>query len=668
MKNCKQYRVKLGMSVSVVSAFMLICIGFSGCKGDTVYVDRIVEKPVDTIAPAAVTNLVATAKESRVLLTWTDAADTDIYGYEVSYSGTSAINRAIKALDKTSMIAPHGAGGCYVSGLSNGIEYTFTVKTVDTNGNKSVGVTAKATPKTVNTTDTMQIALSASVPQKNKNGETYKGNKSNTKVTVTANITTASNVKKVVWKKNGSLIAKTLLADTEASQASVDGSNNAVWTFDITATDESANGVYTVAAIDEAGREEAEQIIIDNFDFTPPEKAKNINGVYSRDLSIIILNWTEPDDIDFDHISITYTYNNGTTENETSSPTTVKKGSINKTFTEIIESAAYYTYKVVSVDSLGNESSVRVCKVSVNTAVSNCPDGFVEVKGGVYDGTQQLTPSSSVFIIGRTIEIADMYVCDHEVTQKEYETFCIYGEDRPKEEYGLGDNYPVYFISWYDAIVYCNLRSIAEGLTPAYKIGDERNPSKWDDIQSSTIGNVTKYCGPAEYSEAWTLVDRETKCYISGGVEYDITADGYRLPTEAEWEYIARNRNNDTYTYSGSNTIADVAWYELNSGGTSHEVKTTNNANGLGIYDMSGNVKELCWDLLAKHIDTSTPATGPTSSPFDGGGIVYRGGDAYYDKSYCTVFYRPQEYNRIGAYPYEINDVNTGFRIVRTVQ
>ena len=128
MKNCKQYRVKLGMSVSVVSAFMLICIGFSGCKGDTVYVDRIVEKPVDTIAPAAVTNLVATAKESRVLLTWTDAADTDIYGYEVSYSGTSAINRAIKALDKTSMIAPHGAGGCYVSGLSNGIEYTFTVK------------------------------------------------------------------------------------------------------------------------------------------------------------------------------------------------------------------------------------------------------------------------------------------------------------------------------------------------------------------------------------------------------------------------------------------------------------------------------------------------------------------------------------------------------------
>ena len=103
MKNCKKYQIKLGMSVSLVSAFLLICIGFSGCKGDTVYVDRIVEKevekPVDTIAPAAVTNLVATAKESRVLLTWTDAADTDIYGYEISYSGKQAINRAITSLD-----------------------------------------------------------------------------------------------------------------------------------------------------------------------------------------------------------------------------------------------------------------------------------------------------------------------------------------------------------------------------------------------------------------------------------------------------------------------------------------------------------------------------------------------------------------------------------------
>ncbi len=168
----------------MVSAFMMICSIFFGCKGETVYVDRVVEKEVektaDSVAPAAVTNLVATAKDNRVLLTWTDAADTDIYGYEVSYSGTTPINRAITALNKTSMIVPQGAGGCYINGLTNDSEYTFSVKTVDTSGNKSSEVTAKATPKAVNAADTMKIELTASVPQENG----YSGNKSNTKVTV----------------------------------------------------------------------------------------------------------------------------------------------------------------------------------------------------------------------------------------------------------------------------------------------------------------------------------------------------------------------------------------------------------------------------------------------------------------------------------------------------
>ena len=155
----------------------------------------------------------------------------------------------------------------------------------------------------------LKIALTAAIPQENG----YTGNKSNTKVTVTANITTASKVKKVVWKKRGSINAKILLADEDAAEATV-SDDNAVWTFDITATDESANGTYTVAAIDEAGREEAEQITIDNFDFTAPSKVKVTSTVYSSELSSIIINWTEPSDADYDHVDITFTSNDGTAD------------------------------------------------------------------------------------------------------------------------------------------------------------------------------------------------------------------------------------------------------------------------------------------------------------------------------------------------------------------
>ena len=471
--------MKRFIKLTALALSAALVFGFASCKPEIEYRDVIVEKDKkgDETAPANVTNLEATAKDSRILLTWTEAADEDVYGYEVSYNGTSAINRVVlPALDSKTMMAGKGAGGCYVSGLTNGTEYTFTVKTVDTSGNKSAGVTKTATPVASAAGETLKIALTASVPHENG----YTGNKSNTKVTVTVNITTASNVSRVVWKKNGSLNAKTLLADTAAADASATN-DNSKWTFDIPATDETANGTYTVAAIDEAGREEAEQITIDNFDFTAPGKVKVTSGLYSSQFSAIILNWTEPADSDYDHVEIAFTSNDGTSDSDFSPAENFAKGKTEYTFTEIDNTKAYYTYSLVAVDAIGNKSSAYTYKVSVNTTVKNIPEGFVEICAGEFmmgcsQGYDDNKPAHLVNIS------KDFFMCTHEVTQKEW--LDVMGTAAGTYEVGAGDDYPDYYVNWYAAIAYCNKKSIKDGLDPVYTVS---GITDWENLAYSSI-------------------------------------------------------------------------------------------------------------------------------------------------------------------------------------
>ena len=117
-----------------------------------------------------------------------------------------------------------------------------------------------------------------------------------------------------------------------------------------------------------------------------------------------------------------------------------------------------------------------------------------------------------------------------------------------------------------------------------------------------------------------------------------LTNKEFRLPTEAEWEFAARGGNKSNHTqYSGSKNIGDVAWYDENSGGKTHPVKTKQ-ANELGIYDMSGNVGEWCQDWYGRY--SSSTQVNPTGPDSGAAGRVIRGGDLFRFDMYCRSSYR----------------------------
>ncbi len=114
----------------------------------------------------------------------------------------------------------------------------------------------------------------------------------------------------------------------------------------------------------------------------------------------------------------------------------------------------------------------------------------------------------------------------------------------------------------------------------------------------------------------------------------ELTGRTFRLPTEAEWEFAARGGNaSNGYTYSGSNTIDNVAWYYSNSSSQTHEV-ATKAPNELGIYDMSGNVMEWCQDWYGSY--SSSAQTNPTGSTSGSDRVLRGGGWLYYDYD-CRV-------------------------------
>lgn len=241
---------------------------------------------------------------------------------------------------------------------------------------------------------------------------------------------------------------------------------------------------------------------------------------------------------------------------------------------------------------------------------------------------------------------------EHEITREQF--LEIMDADPTNESFSTGMTDPVSEVSWYDAIVFCNKLSIAEGLDPVYFIdGIDFSSLAFDDIP--------------DWEE-----ESETVLALWNSVTAVLENNGYRLPTEMEWMWAAMGATNDRYQHyngagintqgylktfagdSGGNLIHDYTWSGDNSDDKTHPVGSKL-PNELGLYDMSGNVLEFCWDWLATYPDgtlTDYANSDPATSR------VKRGGGWYYPSTHCDVS------ARAGCGP-QYGYWDSGLRVVR---
>ena len=324
----------------------------------------------------------------------------------------------------------------------------------------------------------------------------------------------------------------------------------------------------------------------------------------------------------------------------------------------------------------------RICSVCSYKETQVIPKIFLKIDGGTITGKENKNNDSGVFTKGREITLSNFYMSKYEVTKAQYKeimedtalnTLAItadpsYSSLQP-ESYVIADGEedserPVENVTWYDAVYFCNLLSQKEGLEPVYTI---KNP------ETEVISDAGK---------SVTYIKNAT-------VTADHTKNGYRLPTEAEWEYAARggdpNLDEWDYPFSGSDTADEAkytdsrnsgldaaGWYYYNTcngGITSTEIPSSGKKgygahqvgqkkhNVLGLYDMSGNVWEWCYDLY--DYSTAQRSENDPTGPDSGSYRVKRGGswnNGAYDASVCFwSCFNPSEKGN-----------SLGFRLVRS--
>lgn len=276
-------------------------------------------------------------------------------------------------------------------------------------------------------------------------------------------------------------------------------------------------------------------------------------------------------------------------------------------------------------------------KTIIAASSKPAPPGLVFVKGATFTMGDISNESEYNDEIPHTVTVSDFYIGKMEVTFEEFDSFCIATGRNLADDVRWGrQDYPVINVSWYDAVEYCNWLSRQQGKTPVYRIDKKRKDA----------GNHD-----ANDKEKWTVTR------IPG-------AKGYRLPTEAEWEYAAREGGQKVRFGNGKNQadpdrINSRPAPQANGVHKEARFKTIRvgymqSPNALGLHEMSGNVWEWCADWYGKY--PTTPQTNPTG-PASGPHRVFRGGSWASEARACRVSNR-------GEHLYTANSFEMGFRLV----
>ncbi len=234
------------------------------------------------------------------------------------------------------------------------------------------------------------------------------------------------------------------------------------------------------------------------------------------------------------------------------------------------------------------------CRRQGQTAATSTPQvvttksgiEMVVMPGGTFEmGSRKGSPDEAA----HQVQVGPFWMDKYEVVQEEFKKYQM-----PDPSHFKGARQPLEQINWTDAALYCNERSRGEGLTPCY---DEKT---------------------------W---------------ECDFRANGYRLPTEAEWEYACRAGTGTAYNFGEApGQLKEYAWYADNSGGTTHPVGQKK-PNAWGLCDMHGNVAEWCNDRYAENYYQQSPAAAP-QGPAEGKERVLRGGAWNSSATSCRSAYR----------------------------
>ncbi|MFC1552339.1 SUMF1/EgtB/PvdO family nonheme iron enzyme [Candidatus Latescibacterota bacterium] len=322
--------------------------------------------------------------------------------------------------------------------------------------------------------------------------------------------------------------------------------------------------------------------------FTPEPTTYTISGTVSGANGITIA--LSGDDTDSqvvnDGNSYSFTVDNGGSYTVTPSKSGYTFSPASQTFSSVTSNQTQdFTATEIAVPT-----EITMVTIPGGTFLMGSPDGFANEQP-VHDVT-----------------ISTFEMSKYEITQGQYES--IIGVN--PSSFKSGDNYPVEMVSWYDAVIFCNMLSDSDGLE---------------------------------------------RCYDESSWECDFSKNGYRLATEAEWEYACRAETETKYyTGNSDSDVENAGWFSGNSSSKTHPVGQKT-ANAFGLYDMSGNVFDWCNDLHGSEYYSSSPSNNPTG-PTSGTDRVARGGSWYYGVGHCRSAYRDW-----GSPSSKRNYI--GFRVVR---